>query len=47
MSRTADFKAIGDWARQIGTHLLEKQLVACVNALSPCASVYPCDFEGK
>ncbi|MBL6922222.1 MAG: divalent-cation tolerance protein CutA [Akkermansiaceae bacterium] len=32
-------------ARQIGTHALEKQLVACVNTLSPCESIYR--REGK
>ncbi|MBC8149379.1 MAG: divalent cation tolerance protein CutA [Verrucomicrobiaceae bacterium] len=25
----------------MGTHLVEKQLVACVNTLSPCASIFP------
>lgn len=29
-----------DQARQIGTQLVEKQLVACVNILSPCESIY-------
>ena len=29
-----------DQARQIGTALVEKQLVACVNILPPCESIY-------
>ena len=29
-----------DQARQIGTRLVEKQLVACVNIHSPCESIY-------
>jgi len=35
----------GDEARQIGTHLVERQYAACINILPPVESIY--HWEGK